>query len=304
MAALALGGLAYLIGRIGPDVVLGALGRSANLLPVVLLLEAGIAALETVALRALYGADAHRIPTRVLVRACLTGYPVMCLVPVGRAAAEAARAVVLAPYTSAGIAAAVATRLQGVLSLGNGLVCVMTAAAVVAAAGPPALAWALAGNSAVMFVIGAAVLALGAFARLGRGLARITQRAERFGAAFDGALRAAPPLPVAPLAAAVAARLVQVTQYGVLVVAVGGAGGVSSALIAEGIHMLGASAGDLIPSQLGATEATFALSAPALGFAAADAVAIAILGRFAQLFWAAVGVVAAALERPPPAAGG
>jgi hypothetical protein len=84
-------------------------------------------------------------------------------------------------------------------------------------------------------------------------------------------------------------RLVQVVQYGVLIAGVGGAFGVGSALCAEGIYLVGAAAGAVIPAQLGATEGTFTLAARALGLSPASAVSIALLAHVAQLACIAVG---------------
>jgi hypothetical protein len=91
--------------------------------------------------------------------------------------------------------------------------------------------------------------------------------------------------------------VLQVVQNGVLVVAVGGPISVLAALCSEGIHLVGASVGDLIPGQIGATEGSYTLFAKVLGMVPADAVTIAMVAHLAQLTWVVIGLVATALWR-------
>lgn len=89
-------------------------------------------------------------------------------------------------------------------------------------------------------------------------------------------------------------------QYGVILAAVGGARTVQSAFVAHGIHLVGATLGDLVPNQLGIVDGTYSAFAGALGLGdkAANAISIAFVAHAVQLSFAAVCVLVAALTRP------
>src|SRR5207244_7994345 len=92
-------------------------------------------------------------------------------------------------------------------------------------------------------------------------------------------------------------RLAQVAQCAVLLRAVGGAGTISGGFIGEGIHLVGAGIGDLVPGQLGTNEGAYSAFAGALGLAdaPASAVSLALLPRIAQLALTAFALAVAAL---------
>jgi hypothetical protein len=275
----------------GVDAVQAALQRAAFLAPLVALLEAGIVTCDMIALRQLYGEEAKRIPIVSFVWAGLIGYPVMCLVPAGRAVAEAARAAVLARHTSAVHAAAAATRLQAMLLLANGLICVPCALAASTLGPSVVLPVAIGLNGCMTLCLGSFVLYAGSRSRVGEWLARLTSRLERFGPKFDAKLRGEPVLPLKALVATFCARLVQVVQCAVLVAAVGGTFGPIQGLSAEGVNLVAGTIGDLLPAQLGATEATFTWTSQILSLDPGDALSIALLTHMAQMFWVAVGLI-------------
>lgn len=291
-AAASLAGIAAaaLIARqLGLATIAAALRGSGPYVPAILALEAGILACSTMALRALYGAAAARVPPSQSVRAALIGYAVQGLVPAGRAAAEAARAALLASWVGAGTAGAAATRMQGVVLVANGLVSIP--AAIVAAISVHAywLPLAIAINAGITLALGTSLLFVARRVHVGAWLGRRFERAGAFGTELDAALQRAPGLPWRAIAWETAARAVQVVQNGILIVCVGGVLGLVPALCAEGVHLVGAAVGDLIPAQLGATEGNFALAADALHISSASAVSVALLAHLAQLVWVLVG---------------
>jgi hypothetical protein len=95
------------------------------------------------------------------------------------------------------------------------------------------------------------------------------------------------------------ARAGQLVQYGVVLSSVGGVGGVRGAFIAHGIHLVGATIGDVVPNQLGIADATYGTFAGALGLsnAPARALSIAFVAHIAQLTMAGICVLVAALTR-------
>jgi hypothetical protein len=102
------------------------------------------------------------------------------------------------------------------------------------------------------------------------------------------------------LAWALAGRLLQTVQYGVLLAAVGGSASVSAAFIAEAIHLVGAGLGDLVPNAVGITEGAYRLFADVLGLAEtpARAIGIALLARLVQLVLATLGLLLGGSVKP------
>lgn len=94
-------------------------------------------------------------------------------------------------------------------------------------------------------------------------------------------------------------RCVQAAQYGVILYAVVGASSVAGGLIAEGIQLMGRSAGDAVPSGVGVVETAFTLGAGALSLAGEPdkAISIALLGRLSNVLVA--GLCALVLQLLP-----
>jgi hypothetical protein len=293
--------IVLLVERSGTREVWDALSRAAGLFPLVIALEAGMVACDMVGLRLLYGPDRRRLTVPALIRAGLVGYPVMCLVPMGRAIAEATRAALLSRHTSVARAGAAAARLQGLLLLANAFISVPCAIALYLKTGPTLMTAAIAFNAVATTALGAGVIYAVVRSRLGTWLASKTAHARHVGPAFDATLRAEPSFPLGAMAWTAGARVVQLLQYTVLVVAVGGTFGIGQGLVAEGVHLVGAMVGDFVPGQLGATEANFTFATAALGLSAGDALAIALLAHLAQMFWVAVGLLVPLVWAPEAA---
>src|SRR5260370_15733225 len=92
-------------------------------------------------------------------------------------------------------------------------------------------------------------------------------------------------------------RLLQLVQCGVLLIAVAAGASVLRAANAQGVRLVGAAVGDLIPNQLGTSEGAYFLFSPALDLAAdsARSVSMPVILHFVQLFVAGLSVVAAAM---------
>jgi hypothetical protein len=290
--------VALIVRGIGTHSLARVLVGAAALFPAVLALEGAQVACTTLAMRSLYGPE---VPRAQLLRAGIIGYAVMGLFPAGRAVAEVARASLLTRWVGAARATAAAARIQVAALFANALISAIAAAAVALKA--PAPAWlpiAIAGNAAAALAIGAS-LSLAARRRPGAWLGRVVPKARGFGANLDGVLEAERGLPATAMAWEFAGRLCQVAQNAVLLACVGGAPGLGSALTSEGIHLVGAAVGDLIPGQLGVTEGHYTLAASALGLPVAGAVAIALLAHFSQLTFVLAGsLVSAAWPVPAP----
>jgi hypothetical protein len=303
LAALAAGIalVAWFVHDAGTQSVLAVMDRAIRWLPVIVLLEAVILVTDFWASRALVGGARTRVAPALWLRATTLAYASSILLPAGRAAGEATRAATLSPALGWGHASAVCTRLQAAVLFANAIAST-TIALTIATLGPPAarvLPWALLGNALVCALIGTALVLL---LRDARFQAWLRRRFPRF-------VRSHAPEPFtperAPLGLAVILALfqhvAQTTQYGVVAHAVGGAVSSRVAMAAQGIHLVGAAAGDAVPNQMGATEGAYRLFSSALGMDAPQALSIALVVRVAQLAVALgcllVGVVASSQRR-------
>jgi hypothetical protein len=225
----------------------------------------------------------------------------MILLPAGRAAGEVTRATLLAQHVGPTTAATAGAQLQvaylAAVVLASGIECGVVAS--VFGMHTP-LAWLLLANAVLMACACGGLLALLLDARLGRWIAAVHRRIAGPAAsasAWDPGLRKGIPKRAALICAV--GRLTQTAQYGVIVAAVGGARSVRNAFIAHGIHLVGATLGDLVPNQLGIVDGTYSAFAGALGLGdkAASAISIAFVAHAVQLTMAAAGVLVAALTR-------
>jgi hypothetical protein len=281
MLVLGLALAAGLVWSVGTERVLAVLSTSGHWLPLVVLLEATFATCDAIAVRVLLGPDGKDVPGMTWVRATALTYASTALLPAGRVAGEAARAATLAPQVGMRRALAACTRLQICALLAN---VVISGACVVAVrfSRATALASALALNALACAALATAFLAALRSKRVANWLD------GRFGFSHDPA-QSRPPLtrPRALVAQGfcVLGRTSQTLQYAVVLLAVGGLVTPASALTAQGIHLVGAAAGDVIPGQLGAMEGTYRLFAGALGFGSRPELALTmpLLVRVAQL---------------------
>ena len=293
-----------LVREAGLDATLHTLREAAVFLPFVVLLEAAWFSMDAVALRLFLGSHADRVPRGAWFRSAMMAYGVMVLLPAGRAGGEVVRASILAPHVGGARAAAIATRLQGATLFANTLISVPCWIAVVLAldVGQP-LAWLIVGNAVVTAALGGLIVFASRFSRLGGFLGRRIRALAAHGASFDEALRDETHW-TRPILATSVGRMLQTVQYGIILLAVGGALTPISALIAQGIHLVGAGFGDLVPNQVGITEGAYRLFAPALGLEhqPARAIGIALVARICQFFLAGVCLAAGTLWRSPTAA--
>lgn len=296
---LGVGAIVYVVRDAGPDQVLATLLGAGLFVPFIVLLEAAFMSMDVFSLRALMGAPARAVPVSVWIRSGLVAYAVMILFPGGRAAGEVVRATQLAPHLGGAKALGYGARLQAATMLGNTAISVPAALACFWEGGVGAvLPWLVLGNGIVTAAIGGAILFVSRRSQIGGWLGRRFAALSTHGERFDEALREETPFLPAFLFSTLG-RVFQTVQYGLILVAVGGTLGVSSALVAQGIHLVGAGAGDLVPNQAGITEGAYWMFSEALGFASdpAKAVGIALVARFCQYLLAAVGLVTWGLVR-------
>jgi hypothetical protein len=278
--------------------------RLVPFIPVLLLLEALRIGLELLTTRAVLGEHARAVPLRALVRAQLVANSIIMSMPTGRPAGEALKAVLLAPHVGTGRAFAVGVVGQSLTLIVNGIFALCawlvlpldlggaSAAAVGGGGGANATTLALA-----LMTMGLVTLSLGGFVQLAARSHRVSRtvgRIERVRMAVERFRSASAELslvPVRPALLMLCSRGFQVAQFALLLHAFGVGASLEVALVAQGIYLLGAAAGDLVPAQLGVVDGAFALAAPLFGASVSAGVAIAIALHLAQLVWVALGAL-------------
>jgi uncharacterized membrane protein YbhN (UPF0104 family) len=295
------GGLAltaWLINSAGLERVLEAVREAGPWLPAVLLLEIGIVATDMFAARALLGDAMTSVPPTTWLRSAMLAYASTVVLPAGRAAGEAVRTTTLAPAIGFGRATGVCSRLQACVLASNAGISFVIAAVVFSRHASNVLALALLGNA-----VGCSVLSVVVFTA-----ARSERVAKWLKARFKGLAQSRDVVPLASgaagdaraIAACLVGRILEASQYGVVLHAIGGRATPASALTAQGIHLVGAAAGDLVPNQMGITEGAYRLFTQALELGAARALSIALVVRIVQLtLTGACFVLAAAMLRQP-----
>lgn len=288
-----------LVRNAGADAVLTTLLEAGVWLPLIAGLEIGFMSMDVVALRSFAGKRAAEVPTATWLKSALLAYGIMILLPAGRAGGEIARAASLGKHLGVARAAAMGTRLQAATLLANTVIsipCYVAVALASDAADP--LAFLLLGNGLVTGVVGGLIILASRKAKIGGWLGARIQRLGSHGARFDEALREETPwLPA--IAWCALGRGFQALQYGVILLAVGGTLTPTSALVSQGIHLVGAGLGDMVPNQVGITEGAYRLFANVLGLAdePARAIGIALVARICQSSLAGLSLLVSSLVR-------
>ncbi len=262
-----------------------ALRRFGPWVAAVVLFEGARVLAEALATRSLHGA-AVRVPWYPLLRAHAAGYALANTIPAGRAVAEAAKAVMLAPWAERGRSAGVAATNQSLVLLATGAVAVAWSVAAWSL-GRRALAWTVALQGVALVAMGAGLLAMvrsrTIAAWVGRRVPRVASLAE--GAAEGAHTRGLP----AAFACFAFHRAAQAAQLFLLLGALG-RWDPARALALAGAAIVGTTVGVVTPGQLGAVGGALALGAPGVGVPAAQALAMALVIHAAQFAWTSLGV--------------
>jgi hypothetical protein len=288
--ALAAGGFAAIIWFLhttSEHDVREAARQLAGWLPVVFGLEGARIAIEAIGTRALYGLARERLPTGALLRAHVIGYGLAFYMPAGRTTGEAVKAAMLARWSTPARAAAVAAANQSLALLGLALAALACLAGAVMVPGAERLIAALATIAAITGGLGIAIRFATLYAP-GRWLRRF---APKLGSLLEDVRSEIPRfIPPAPLATFVVSRALQLVSIATLLFALGADVSMWTVLATGGINLVGATLGDMIPGQLGATDATFTMSASSVGLTPAAGLSIALAIHVVQMTWMAFGL--------------
>ncbi|MBL8957540.1 MAG: flippase-like domain-containing protein [Myxococcaceae bacterium] len=286
---IGLGVVALMVRQSGPENVWVAVTRVPSMFLVVFVLELGVLVTDAVGALLIYGPDRKKIPMREVVRTCMVVYSLSGVLPFGRAAGEAARAAMFARFVGVPLATATAARIQALSLLGNAVISIPSAMAVVAVSG--VASWLLLGVGAHFVVagaMGAGLILAGRRSMLGSRLGRVFHKGEAWGAEVDGHLGSNENI-VAPLAWITLSRFFRVMQRGALLIAVGAAFGVVPSFVSEAVNLVSSAVGDAIPLQVGVTEAAYGYASQTLGITKSDGVAMALIVHVAQIVCVGLG---------------
>ncbi|MGC4120067.1 MAG: lysylphosphatidylglycerol synthase transmembrane domain-containing protein [Myxococcales bacterium] len=291
-AALAgLAATAYLVRREGLGAVADAVDLALPVLPQVMALELGRLCCETLATRTSLGERGRAVPLLRLVAGQLVAHAMLNVAPAGRTTGEVTKAALISRWVGGAEAAAAASVMQAATFVGVGLVSAACAAGAFLVAGPQVLFWLLVGNACALLLLGVGLRTLLGSAWLVGLVRRRLPRQQGRLARFQEGVRGGDPLALGPAAFLALGMGCQVLQMAVLASAVGARTGAASALAAQGVHLVTATAAVFVPGQLGAREAAFSLAADTLGTTPARAASIAVCVHLSQLALASVGFV-------------
>lgn len=293
LGLVALGTVAHFVGARS---ITSALAASLGWLPVLFLIEGARIPLEIWATRRLLGERGRDVPPAGLWRAQLIFYAVSICTPGGRLVAEASKASLLAPHVGAARVAAIATASQAASLCADACAALLGLGAVLSLSGFSWVSGMVLAFAAGTLTLSLVVVRLATSTPPERWLARLGGFG-RFLRELGAAARSERLLRADVIAILLAARLCQAVFLGVALRAVGIEAGPVEALAALALLMVGSLVGEAIPAQLGAADAALLALAPLLRVATAPLATVGVLFHAAQLFWVALGGLAALFAR-------
>jgi hypothetical protein len=282
--------VAWLIRSVGPRAVWETLLAAGPWLPAIFALELTWVVIEGFGLMVLFGSWRREIPLRSWATSALVHFTTMMVLPVGRAGAEALRGTMLARHVGGGRAAAASSLMQALVLLGNALVSLLCAAVVVWRGAGNDLALLLVGNAVATAFLGGSLYVLLRRAKLGGFLGKHFAKMAQVGPELDQHVRENRRRHLPAFGFVLLGRMIQTLEYGFIFAAVASGFDFGATFIAQGIHLIGAGLGDMVPNQVGVTEGAFRWFSGALGLAAHPerAVSLALLARLSTLSMASL----------------
>lgn len=231
---------------------------------------------------------------RRLIRGHLLSYATNTLAPAGRVAGEVLKAAYYSPTLGRPIAAALAVRIQSASLFAGGAMSALCACATFAVDAPMWLSIGLVVHTGLAWFAGGMLTWAG---RRG-GALKTAGRLKLSLEALEKGIGDLRPSIVGPIVFLFLGRCVQVAEMAVLLSALSRAPGLVDGLVMQGIFMVGTAAGDLIPAQLGATDAAFTFGASTFAVTASQGLAIAAAIHIVQLGASVVCSIAALVPTP------
>jgi uncharacterized membrane protein YbhN (UPF0104 family) len=299
LAAVGLGLVVYLVKGAGVARVGHVLVAAGPWLPAIFALEIAQMISDVIALRFLLPRRGRDVPLATWLRSSAVTYAMMILLPAGRAAGEVTRATLMSKHVGASAAATASTQLQAGYIAAMAFAACVDCAGVASSAGFAAPLTLFLLLTATLTLAGAiAILAALANPHVSQWLDALRRRFKRNAAplVLDAARGR---LDFRAIVACCGGRVCQIAQYTLILTAIGGKPTLRAGLTAHGIHLVGATVGDIFPNQLGIVDGAYRAFAPMLGFGNAPerALSIAFIAHAVQLSMATVCVIVGALVR-------
>jgi hypothetical protein len=248
------------------------------------LLELARVACEITATSTQLGRYVRPLGIALLVKGHLLSYATSNLAPAGRPAGEVLKAAAFAPMLGKPMAAAMAVRIQAASLYAGGAMSAACSAAAILARAPSWLSMALVVHTA--FAWGTAALLM----RAGRwgGATKTASRLRVSLAMVEEGMRAFGPSTAGATVFLFLGRSIQVAQMAVVLAVLTRATTLQDSLLMQGLFMVGTALGDLIPGQIGATDAAFSMGASSFSATAGQGLAVAVAMHLVQLSMAAL----------------
>jgi hypothetical protein len=274
----------------GPDVILALVAQALPWMPLVLALEGARIGCDALSSWLVLGGRRAQVSLGRLLLAHVVGHGVMNVMPGGRGASEIAKGALLHREMGASTAAALGTTNQANVLLSSALFSLPCAAAAAVVSTDRTLVVAILVHAVVLFASGFGLRWLATSPRVE---SFVQKRAPRFASAlsrFHASSRDVPLVAVRPVATMMLGRGMQTLQYAVVAHAVGLRVDAVVALAVQGLNLVAAAVGVLVPGQIGSSEGIFMLAASALGTTEARATSVALIAHASSLGWAGVGL--------------
>lgn len=291
LAALGLGAAFVVVQSVGTGALAHGLKRCLPLIPVLFVLEAVRISLEMVATTTLVGQASARISQWWLLRTHLVAYSLSMSLPAGRAAAEAYKASALCRPLGGAVATSLAATSQGLALMASSVIGLVLLPFVYAGTGPSYLTLGLALNSVLCGAVAIGLHLLSRHPALLAGVVRIVPASGLTVEKYREASARLGPFPMRPLLIHVLNRSVQIAQVSILVISLGQASGILDGLAGYAVLLVGATAGDFVPLQMGATDGAWVLSARLVHLQASDAAAVAMSLHLVHVVWVSLGAL-------------
>jgi hypothetical protein len=288
--------LGILVANVGPRVIVDTLEPAMVWVPIIVALELGRIASETLATWIALGEERRKIPIPTLFRATLVGLSIAALAPAPRVVNETIKGTVVAPFvgvaaaTSAGITMQAATLSCGI--------------AIHALGGASIWFWAAMIHAVSMIASGVAIRAVARARGIGKWLAKKFPKLGSTPADVAEHNARSSMWGLGPTLALMGNRTTQVLQLALAARAVGIDTNLARALAAQGVNLVSSAVGVMVPGGLGATDTAYTLAADLLGTTVVKMTAMALLMRTIQLIWLFIGSVFVMIERRRRAAPG
>lgn len=290
-------GLGILVATVGPRVIWETLEPAMGWVPLIGFLELGRIGSEAFATWIALGEERKKIPIPSLFRATLVGHAIANFAPAPRVVNETIKGTVVAPHVGIAAATSAGISMQAATLSCVGLMSIPCGLAILSLGGASVWFYASMIHATTMIASGLAIRAVARAKGPGRWLAKKFPKMGSTPADVAAHNARSSVFGFGPTFALMGNRITQVLQLFLAAKAVGIDTNVLRALAAQGVNLVAAAVGVLVPGGLGTSDGAFSLAAELLGGTVVKVTAMALLIRCIQLIWLFIGSVFVMIER-------